>query len=351
MPKNSSRGKESGGAGRRLTQKAIAQALGVSPSVVSLVMRDPGTRRASEATKQRIAALLRRNPGSGRHGRVGDTLLVINRPERDVYYYQSAMLFGIQSRAGEVGLKLQSASPDQDLRVYLFGVPLRGLLLTAPDAATEQVRGLAKTTSVLTLNPQEHGTFLGDAVFPDYYAGMSASVAHLLENGHRRIGYIGELPQAADSRARERLRDFREACDAHRVALDEADIHLYAHDAGDAGDRAAVEAVLSAWRMKKRRPTAFVVYNDNLAVKFYQGARALGIKVPEEVSLVGFDNEPLCEHLQPKLTSVSPEFFELGRMAVDLLVAKEGPRRESPGRKMICPVRLVVRGSVARLNA
>lgn len=330
----------------RLTQKAIAEALGVSPSIVSLVMKNPGTGRASEETKQRILSLLKRNPGSGKHARAGDTLLVINWPERNVYYYQSAMLFGIQSRAGETGLKVHIASPDQDVRAYLFGVPLRGLLLTAPDAATEQVRELARTTSVVTLNPQEHGAYLGDAVFPDYYAGTSESVGYLLENGHRHIGYIGERPVASDSRARERLLDFREACDAHGVALCESDIHLYEHNADDAGDREAVSAILSHWLKNKRRPSAFVVYNDNLAVKFYQAARALGIRVPNDVSVIGYDNEPVCEQMLPKLTSVSPEFYNLGRMAVDFLMSGK-ELLGLPGRKLICPVKLVGRGSVS----
>jgi DNA-binding LacI/PurR family transcriptional regulator len=256
----------------------------------------------------------------------------------------------LQARAGEVGLKVLIASPDQDLRAYQFGPPLRGLLLTSPDAATEPVAELARTAAALTLNPQEHGSYLGDAVFPDYYAGMDQAVAHLLACGHRRLGYLGERPVSADSRSRERLLDFREACDAHGVAPDEADIHLYAHDAGDEGDRAAVASVLAAWRQRKRRPSAFVLYNDNLAVKVYQAAREFGVRIPEDVSLVGYDNEPVCEHLLPKLTSVSPEFFDLGRMAVQLLMAGARPTEAGAGRKMICPVKLMVRASVALKN-
>ena len=91
-----------------------------------------------------------------------------------------------------------------------------------------------------------------------------------------------------------------------------------------------------------------MVYNDNLAVKFYQVARARSIRIPEDVSLVGYDNEPGCEHLLPKLTSVSPEFFNLGRMAVDLLMSRIESAADMPGRKIICPVKLVVRESVSR---
>ncbi len=219
----------------RLTQKAIAEALGISPSAVSIVMRNPGTSRASEETKQRILAMLKRNPGSGRHASDGDTILVINKPERNVYYFQSKM-----------------------------------------------------------------------------------------------------------------LHDFREACGALGVAPAESDVHLYAHGEDDAGDWDAVDGILSRWQRLKRRASAFVVYNDNLAVKFYQVARVRSIRIPEDVSLVGYDNEPVCEHLLPKLTSVSPAFFDLGRMAVDLLMSRKEPASDVPGRKIICPVKLVVRESVSR---
>jgi LacI family transcriptional regulator len=331
----------------RLTQKAVAARLGLSPSVVSLVMKNPETTRASEETKQRILEVLKKNPEQRSYIREGaDTLLVINKPGHDVYFYQSAMLYGIQSRAGELGLKTHIASPSQDLRSYLFGSPLRGVLVTHTDLVTEQVRELAGTTRVVTVNPQEHGRFIGDAVFPDYYTGMSLAIAHLQERGHQRIGYIGEQPAEADSRARERLLDFHEACDALGISVAEEDIYLYprGRDEDDAGGRAAVERFLSRWKKLKHRPTAFMLFNDHLAVKVYHAARTLGIDIPKELSLIGFDNEPVCEQKEPKLTSVSPEFFNLGRMAVDLLTAEKG---ETSGLKMICPVKLMVRESVS----
>jgi LacI family transcriptional regulator len=333
----------------RLTQKAVAAMLGLSPSVVSLVMKNPDTTRASDETKNRILEVLKKNPEQRSYIREeADTLLVINKPGHDVYFYQSAMLYGIQSRAGELGLKTHIASPSQDLRAYLFGAPLRGVLVTHTDLVTEQVRELAGTTRVVTVNPQEHGRFIGDAVFPDYFTGMSLAIKHLLERGHQRIGYIGEEPAEADCRARERLLDFHEACDALGVSPVEEDIYLYPRgtDADDAGGRVAVERLLSRWKKLKNRPTAFMLFNDNLAIKVYHAARALDINIPNELSLIGFDNEPVCELKHPKLTSVSPEFFNLGRMAVDLLTSKKEITQEE-GLKLICPVKLAVRESVS----
>ena len=333
----------------RLTQKAVAKMLGISPSVISLVMKNPDTTRASNETKQRILDVLKKNPGSGKHAREGDTILVINNPERNVYYYQSKMLFGIQSRAAEVGLKIHIASPTHDVRSYVFGTPLRGILLTAPDTVTKQVAELSKTTFAVTLNPQEHGTYTGDAVSPDYYAGMCQAVKHLLEYGHTHIGYIGEKPQEADSRARERLRDFREACEVSNVSLDEADIQLYVHD-NDENDRIAIDKILGRWKKQKCRPSAFIVYNDHLAIKIYQLANTHSIRIPEDLSIIGHDNEPIGEQLLPKLTSISPEFFDLGRRAVDLLTSDKKLTKEDLGFKLICPVKLIVRESVSRVR-
>lgn len=89
-----------------------------------------------------------------------------------------------------------------------------------------------------------------------------------------------------------------------------------------------------------------MLFNDNLAIKVYQAALDQGIKIPADLSLIGFDNEPVCEQLHPKLTSVSPEFFNLGRMAVDLLTSKKEGDKER-GLKLICPVKLMVRESVS----
>ena len=333
----------------RLTQKAVAKMLGISPSIISLVMTNPDTTRASDETKQRILDVLKKNPGSGKHAREGDTILVINKPERNVYYYQSKMLFGIQTRAAEVGLKVHIASPTHDVRSYVFGPPLRGVLLTAPDTVTEQIAELSKTTFAVTLNPQEHGSYTGDAVSPDYYSGMCQAVKHLTDKGHTHIGYIGEKPLDADSRASERLHNFREACEVLNISLDETDIQLYNHDHDDENDRAAIDKILRNWKKMKRRPSAFIVYNDHLAIKIYQLAHTHSIRIPEDLSIIGHDNEPICEQLLPKLTSVSPEFFELGRRAVDLLTANKNVVKEDPGFKLICPVKLVVRESVCSL--
>ncbi len=333
----------------KLTQQIVADELGISRSIISSVINDPETNRASAETKKRIFELFRNAPDSGRQAKIGDTVLLVNDPASAKYFFQSALLCGVQSRVVELGLKLQIVTPNQELRSYLFGAQLRGMLLMSAENVTEQVRELAGVTPVVTVNPEEHGDYLGNAVIPDYDAGMMQALGHLLAKGHRRIGFVGHRPPPApclQSRVRERLREFREACDAYGLAVSEEDIHLLERDNDE--ERLDCEPVLARWLEQAVRPSAFVLYNDHLAIKFYHAALVAGIRIPEQISLVSFDNEPVCEQLTPPLTSVSPEFYEVGRMAVDLLIARSEPTSpQKPGFKTICPVKLIERASVA----
>lgn len=336
----------------KITQKWIAESLEISPSIVSLVVNDPETNRASEETKERIFELMRKASGVVKNPRVGDTLLLINDPRDSKYHFQNELVCGAQSMAIEANLKVQIAAPSQDLRPYVLGVPLRGMLLLSHENLSESVRGMANLVPMVTVNPTEHADFLGNAVVPDYHAGMLRAISHLRACGHERIGYIGHRPPlspGSSSRERERLGEFRDACAAEGVQVLEEDIHLF--EAGDNKEmqehRTCVE-VVSRWRSQAKRPSAFILYNDQLAVRFYQAAIAAGLSIPADLSVVSFDNEPVCEQLTPGLTSVEPDFFNVGRLAVSVLLTRNiGIPVDQPGFKIVAPVRLIERGSVA----
>jgi LacI family transcriptional regulator len=336
----------------KITQKWIAKSLEISPSIVSLVVNDPETNRASEETKERIFELMRKSSGVVKNPRVGDTLLLINDPLDSKYHFQNELVCGAQSMAIEANLKVQIAAPSQDLRPYVLGVPLRGMLLISHENLSEAVRGMANLVPMVTVNPTEHADFLGNAVVPDYHAGMIRAIGHLRAHGHVRIGYIGYRPPPApcsSSRERERLGEFRDACETQGVAALEEDIHIF--EAGENKERQehwTCAEVVSRWVEQIERPSAFVLYNDHLAVRFYQAAIAAGVSIPSDLSVVSFDNEPVCEQLTPGLTSVAPDFFNVGRLAVSVLLTRSaGIPVDQPGFKIVSPVRLIERGSVA----
>lgn len=88
-----------------------------------------------------------------------------------------------------------------------------------------------------------------------------------------------------------------------------------------------VEAYLGAYLAKHDRlPTAFMADNDLLACRAVQALKQYGIKVPDEVSIVGFDNRPICSFTDPKVTTVQLSGDEMGEMAVEMLMAKMSNR-------------------------
>jgi DNA-binding LacI/PurR family transcriptional regulator len=126
----------------------------------------------------------------------------------------------------------------------------------------------------------------------------------------------------------------------------DADVRLVPKERDSVHLRELLAGTLSSWLEAGDLPTAVVIYNDLMSVQFYHVARELGIRIPEALSVTSFDNEPLGESMVPSLTSVSPEFFEVGRTAVDMLVAgARNPNLDRP-LKVLCPTRLQIRDSV-----
>lgn len=181
--------------------------------------------------------------------------------------------------------------------------------LVVPD---EAVRG----ATLLRLDNERGGQIAGE---------------HLLELGHRSVAFFGGPETSVDTRGR--LRGLR------RTALTLEPQHAcfagdYSVDSGDAaGER------FLAWRT---RPTAVVLANDAMALGFMRTVQAAGVRVPEEVSVIGFDGVPEGALVNPPLTSVAQPITDLGMTACKAILE---PRSQSPRRY---PMHLVVRQSTAR---
>jgi LacI family transcriptional regulator len=177
----------------------------------------------------------------------------------------------------------------------------------------------------------------------DNYAGARAVMRHLFELGHRRIAYVGPREESTVKSGR---------VEGYRTSLEEQGIktndELLFCEEDDAlyGYRVVPTAMRS-----RRPPTAIFAHNDTLASGVYRGLYELGLTVPRNVSVVGFDDLPMCELMFPPLTSVGVPLFELAETAVSLLlslIANERPSRAARQRRIDLTPRLVVRASTAR---
>jgi LacI family transcriptional regulator len=187
-----------------------------------------------------------------------------------------------------------------------------------------------------------------DAVTPDNVGGAFAVVAHLVELGHRAIGFVS-TDNLTTTSVFERYAGYRQALVTHDLAPDPAlELTTLPVSAGrpamQAATPAAVVATIAAYLDRPERPSAVFALHDVLAMYVCRAAAACGLRVPDQLAVVGFDDDPLAAAHLPPLTTVAQPREAIGSRAAELLVDRlDG--REAPGGRITLPSRLVVRRS------
>lgn len=173
-------------------------------------------------------------------------------------------------------------------------------------------------------------------------AAARGAVGHLLELGHRRIGFLGNHPEA--STVTERREGYLAALAAAGLAP-APELVASLEPGRDAAP--AYRAVAARWLALPDPPTAVFAVNDTQAHKFVEALKAEGCGVPDAMSVVGFDNQLVASVMDPGLTTVAQPFFHIGRMAGQMLIDRiRGDYLGGP-RRLMLPTQLVVRGSTA----
>ncbi len=173
----------------------------------------------------------------------------------------------------------------------------------------------------------------------DNVAGARQAVEHLLRQGHRRIATVtGPLAMMA---GRDRLEGYRQALEARGVPVDDA---LIAEgDFTEEGGRMAMQ------RLLPHRPTAVFVASDTMAVGAMKAIKEAGLRIPEDVAVVGFDDLPVASIVEPALTTVRQPIERLGATAVEVLIGLIEQQAEAP-QHVILPTQLVIRASCGALS-
>ena len=180
----------------------------------------------------------------------------------------------------------------------------------------------------------------------DRAAAMEQVVAHLHGLGHRRFGLLGI--SGSFQTVTDRLDGLRRALAQRGLEFDRCTVSLdhrhIRYDHFEYGRTLAQE-----FARAPRRPTAFIAVNDDTAAGAQLEFQALGLRVPEDLSIVGFNNQNFCQMLRPALTSVDQQIVPTMRAAAEIVLASIGrPLPRSPGLRLIEPM-LVVRASTGRV--
>ncbi|MEZ5220550.1 MAG: LacI family DNA-binding transcriptional regulator [Ilumatobacteraceae bacterium] len=227
-------------------------------------------------------------------------------------------------RTGEAGWEQRYLS-------QVSGTFADGTILVAPT-----VLEVEATHPVVAVDPHVGGSNL-PTVVAENFDGACAAVEHLVALGHRRIGFLAGRADLESARRREA--GYLEALDRAGIAFDPELVAV-----GDFQEEAAAAAARTLLSLPDR-PTAIFAANDLSAIQVVRVAGELGLHVPDDVSVVGFDNIPESALVEPPITTVDQSIQELGREAVRLLLQllRDGTPAETPHRTL--PTHLVVRRS------
>ncbi|GAB7193587.1 hypothetical protein NUM3379_42970 [Kineococcus sp. NUM-3379] len=319
----------------RATISDVALAAGVSRATVSRVMNslstvDPALAERVREAAQRLDYVPSSSARSLAIGRTYTIGLVV--PDLGNPAFQ-AVLRGLSRAAAAEQYRVLVAETAEDVaeEAVLAGEARRrcdGLVLTSPRMPADELAELLPRLAPVVLVHREVPGSGAPALVVDYAEGARGLLRHLLDLGHRRIAYLAGPPSsAADA---DRLAGLRS------VAGD-AEIVQIACGAAVADGAAAREEVLASGA------TAVVAYNDLVALGIVGALQEAGVHVPEELSVVGFDDIQFARHTTPALTTTAVPHAALGQQAWGRLSALISGR--SPGVDLVFQPRLQVRAS------
>ena len=333
---------------KRPTQKDVARLAGVSRSTVSYVLNDQTQLKIpiSDDTRQRVMhaiselgyepdaraqSLIRGNTRS-----VGVIIPVIDNP----YFWQ--MFSGISDALQEADYTLHlsrhplGAQQDSNTIRDLTRQRVDGFILLAAvkyllPRFIDDLRKAGKPVVEITASKAEF-----DHVIHDYSSGTRALMTHLLDLGHRKIGFIYGVVQEVEGF--DRLITYRQVLREAGLSGNEPfEMHC--------GDKLE-DAYRAAYTLLSRpdRPTALLVINDMLAIAVIRAANDLGLAIPRDLSVAAFDDIPFSSYTSPRLTTVSGKSEDSGREAVRLLLRRFA-EPDLPQQVTTANVELIVRES------
>ena len=332
-------------ADERPTIAQIAQIAGVSMATVSKVVN--GRADVAKPTRERVEHIIEEHgfvssraaraiPKANGKAKAGQVDLIL--PRLDDEYFLPILEGAAQIlREAGVRLVLTASSDHSEEEVHAIETTpdpsMDGLLVVLPSEAV--IEQLERSGFPFVLIHNQGGLLsAAPSVRITSWEGGFVATQHLITLGHRRIAYIGKTTPARD--AIERIAGYRAALEAANLPLDPQ-----LQCAGNFNEVDGYRAAKSLFALPEP-PTAIFAGNDRQAAGVYRALRELGISVPADVSVVGFDNLPFTELLSPPLTTVHAPRLELGRTAAMMLLRLiNGERLDMP--RAVLPTKFVER--------
>lgn len=309
----------------RVTLDAVAQEAGVSKATVSKVLNGrPDVAAGTRAHVQGILAALGYRPTHRPRAETRPTITVLFNAF--VSLYSSQVLTGVVEAAQEQGASvvvsnLEADGPPHSLTAEWFRELAElghvGLITVTTELDDDQVRACAAAgLTLVVIDPVEVDLQTNESVLSvsatNWSGGLQAT-EHLIQLGHRRIGFVGGKP--ASRPAEQRLHGHLAALQRNGVASDPDLIAMAGFEYEDGRDAAGAQLDLPV------PPTAIVAGCDVSALGVMEASRLRGLRLPDDLSIVGFDDTNAAGWASPQLTTVRQPMREMGRAALRELLS------------------------------
>lgn len=323
---------------RNVTIADVARHAAVSPATVSRVMngRFGGEEEVADRVRESARELAYAPSPLARSLALGRTnVIAFVVPDLANPAFQS-VLAGLSKTAAQDGYRVLVADSgetpaDEGALVQEIRRRTDAIVLCAPRMSDDELTALAADLHPLVLINRAASHLAVPSLAIDYRAGIAAIAHHVYSLGHREIAYVYGPERSASNAQRERgLKDFLE---------DHRDVKLVrvAAGAGSEDGRAAAPALL------EHQVTAALAFNDLVAIGLIGGLRERGVRVPEDMTVTGFDDIPLAQFVAPALTTASVSHADLGVVAWQRMRALL--QGEQPGNNVTFQPRLEIRDS------
>lgn len=333
---------------QKVTLQHVADAAQVSKATASLALNN--NPRISEATRKRVLAAVEslgyvynQRAASLRTQRSYTIGLIIKDVSNP---FNAELTSGAESKLADHDYSLVLATTDDvlDKQSRLVKTMLErdvdGLILSpVADTTIESMHGLMQFCPLVLLIPY-YPDLAADCVGMEDESGTERAVAHLIEQGHRRIAFVGGF--AAQETRQRRLHSYRDTLKRNGIDFDPAlciDCQV---------DRPGGYDAIHRLMQMREPPSAAYCYSDVIAFGMMLGLRAAGMEAGKDFALIGFDDVPEAALWHPSLTTVSTDPRGLGEQAAQLMLRRISTP-DAPIQRVIMPSRLIVRDSTRAL--
>ena len=325
----------------------VAQSAGVSTASVSRYLSGAPV-RSRVAIARAIEELgyspsvVARSLKSGRHGSIGVIVPDFANP------FFSALVKGIEqeTRASDYQVLLGNSDEDphqEDALLAALSQRTDGIIMAPLVDEGRSVLGLSSINiPVVLVDRDVHTSHRFDRVLVDNLSGAQKDVDHLVSLGHTRLGFISGPLQSTPGRARHE--GFLSAMAGHNLAVADNLVRI-----SDFRENGGYQSMMDIWAMPDR-PSAVFIANNLMTIGALNALSGLKVRVPRDVSVVGFDDLSFAPLLNPPLTAIRRPDIEQGASAARLLLRRILDGDESAPQSVTLPVELVVRGSTSTIQ-